>query len=117
VTRPASRPAPLRGVIARWDAVVIRWALDGCERTALLGGGAEGSVTDVATYRLPTAERRMRLVVELELILERVFADEERTRTWLRQPNRNLGGRTPIEVMAQSPEWIRWLIDAVGIAA
>ena len=109
---------PLKGVIARWDAMVIRWGLDGDERSALLGSGDEGPVADVATYGLATAERRMRLLVTLEPIVASVHdCDEERTRAWLRQPNVNLSHRTPLDVMTRSPEWILWLNRAMGVAA
>lgn len=108
---------PLRGVLARWDALAIRWGLDGDERSALLGGVHVEAVDDISSYGLPTAERRMRLLVALEPILRGVFVDEERIREWLRLPNRNLCHRTPLETMAQSTEWIRWLINVLGIVA
>ena len=107
---------PLNGVLARWDALAIRWGLDGNECSALLGGIHVGAVDDVSSYGLPAAERRMRLLVALEPILRRVFIDEERIREWLRLPNRHLCHRTPLEAMTQSPEWIRWLIGAIGTA-
>ena len=108
---------PLKGVIARWDAMVIRWGLSGNECSALLGSGDSGPVWDVSSYGLPTAERRMRLLVTLQPIVTSVFAgDEERVRAWLRRSNINLSGRTPLDVMMSSPEWIAWLISAVGVA-
>jgi hypothetical protein len=113
----AAAEVPLKGILARWDALAIRWGLDGDERSALLGGAGEGPVDDISTYGPPTAERRMRLLVALEPVLAKIFVDEESTRAWLRRANMHLQGRTPIEVMIRSPEWIRWLIDAVGIAA
>lgn len=110
--------APLKGVIVRWEAMVIRWGLEGDECSALLGTGEEGPVADISSYGLATAERRMRLLVTLEPIVASVHeADEERTRAWLRQPNVNLSNRTPLEVMTRSPEWILWLIRAMGVAA
>lgn len=109
--------APMRRVLARWDAVTVHWGLDGDERSALLGGCVAGPVDDVSSYGLPGAERRMRLLVELDLVLGQVFGDEAQICSWLRRPNQNLGGRRPLDVMAQSPDWIRWLIDALGIAA
>lgn len=108
---------PMRSVLAKWDALAIRWGLDGEERSALLGGWGDGPIDDVSSYGLPAAECRMRLLVALEPVLNKVFGDKLKTRLWLRRPNMNLGGRAPLEVMAQSPEWIRWLIDALGIAA
>lgn len=109
--------APLKGVIARWDAMVVRWGLAGDERSALLGSGV-GPVADVSSYGLSTAERRMRLLVTLEPIVASVHGhDEERTRAWLRRPSSNLSGRTPLDVMMRSPEWILWLIRAMGVAA
>lgn len=112
--RPA--PMPLAGVLARWDALAIRWGLDGEERSGLLGERIEGPIDDESTYDIPGAERRMRLLVELEPVVAAVLVDEGRTREWLRRPNRQLGDRAPIDVMSRSPEWIRWLIDSLGIA-
>ena len=57
---------PLAGVLARWDALAIRWGLNGEERSALLGDRIEGPIDDESTYDIPGAERRMRLLVELE---------------------------------------------------
>lgn len=108
---------PLRGVLAKWDAMTFRWGLDGDERSALLGGIHSGAVSDVSSYGLPAAERRMRLLLALEPILNRVFDDEEQLREWLRLPNRHFCHRTPLETMAQSPEWVRWLINALGIVS
>lgn len=108
---------PLKDVLVSWDSVIERWDLKGFERSRLLGGGFDGPVTDVETYRLLCAEQRMRLVVELDPVLHRVYGDVDRIRCWLRLESENLGGRTPLEVMARSPEWIRWLIDNLGLAA
>lgn len=110
--------APLDGVIARWDAMVVRWGLGGDECSVLLGTGDDGPVHEVSSYGLARAERRMRLLVTLEPIVASVHdGDEERTRAWLRRPNRNLSDRSPLEVMMRSPEWILWLIRAMGVAA
>jgi hypothetical protein len=106
----------LADVLARWDALAIRWDLDGDERSALLGGFVDGPVDDVNTYLLPAVERRMRLLVELEPVLATVLPSEKCIREWLRRANCNLGSRAPIEVMSCSPDWIRWLIDSLGIA-
>lgn len=111
-----SNHAPLNGVLARWDAIAIRWGLDGDECSALLGCFADGPVDDVSSYGLPSAERRLRLLVNLEPVLAEVLVDEDRIRAWLRRANANLGGRAPLEVMALSPEWVRWLIESLGIA-
>ncbi|SEL80812.1 Protein of unknown function [Sphingomonas palmae] len=114
----APRPVvPLTGILARWDAVAVRWGLSGDECSALLGLGNEGPVHLVATYDPSSAERRMRLLVEFDPVLIAVLGNEVRIRAWLRRGNRNLGDRSPLEVMSQSPDWIRWLIDALGIAA
>lgn len=116
MSRGAQASVPLAGVLARWDALAIRWGLDGQERSALLGCIPDGPIDDVSTYDLSTAETRMRLLVELEPIVSAVLVDEGRIREWLRRPNHQLGGRAPIDVMASSPEWVRWLIDALGVA-
>ncbi|TPG40578.1 DUF2384 domain-containing protein [Sphingomonas koreensis] len=108
---------PLREVLALWDGVVLHWDLRGDELSLLLDTGVDGPVDEAGAYRLPRAERRMRLLVELAPILASVLCTEERVRTWLRSANANLGGRTPIETMAQSPEWIQWLVTSLGVAS
>lgn len=108
---------PLSEVLNRWDELVERWNLNHVERSGLIGGCADGPVTDIETYRLLCGEQRIRLVVEFEPVLVRTFAGDARICDWLRRPNANLGKRTPIEVMACSPEWMRWLIDNVGLAS
>lgn len=115
----ASEPPaiPLAGIIARWEALAIRWGLTAEERSSLLGACEDGPVCDVSTYCHGAAEERMRLHVELEPVLITVLVEEDRIRDWLRRANRQLGGGTPIEVMASSPTWIRWLIDSLGVAA
>lgn len=112
-----SNEIPLKAVLARWDAIVIRWDLDPEERSALVGGFRDGPVDHVESYELICGERRMRLIVDLEPVLIKVIGDEERIRGWLRAPNANLGGRTPIGVMASSPEWMSWIIAHLGLAA
>lgn len=59
----------------------------------------------------------MRDLVELDAIMCRVFADEDRIREWLRRSNMNLGNRTPLEMMTRSPQWVRWLIDALAVVS
>jgi hypothetical protein len=108
---------PLREVLARWDALAVRWGLEGDECSSLLGVGPGGPVEDVSSYGLPGAERRMRLLIALEPVLDAVLGDDERIRAWLRHPNVNLRDHTPLQVMSQSPEWISWLIAAVGVAS
>lgn len=63
------------------------------------------------------AAREGRVLRAVQRILERVHGDEGRIRSWLREPNPNLAGRSPLSVMASSPEWMRWLIDNVGAAS
>jgi hypothetical protein len=109
---------PLCTVITRWDAMVIHWGLEVDDCSALLGEGTGEAVGDPSSYGVATAERRMRLMVTLEPIVTAVFeGDRGRVRAWLHRPNVNLRQRTPLEVMTQSPEWIRWLISALGVAA
>nr|WP_239024866.1 antitoxin Xre/MbcA/ParS toxin-binding domain-containing protein [Sphingomonas corticis] len=59
----------------------------------------------------------MRLLVALAAILRRIHADAGRTRAWLRRPNPTMGGRTPLEAMAASPDWTRWIVAHVEIGA
>ncbi len=108
---------PLKAVLARWDAIVIRWGLDPEERSALVGGFRKGPIDSVESYELLCGEQRIRLIVDLEPVLVRVMGDEGRIRHWLRAENANLAGRTPIGVMASSPEWMSWLIAHLGLTA
>ncbi|MGY2733586.1 hypothetical protein [Sphingomonas sp. UYP23] len=108
---------PLREVLASWDRVVIRWDLQEHECSLLLGVRFEGAIDDVDAYRFPDVERRMRLLVELAPVLATVLFSQERVRTWLRLENANLSGRTPIETMGESPQWIRWLVDSLGVVS
>lgn len=112
------RPAPpLHEVLSRWDELVDRWALAPEERSGLLGGFAPGPVDRIETYEVLCGEQRMRLLVELDPVLTRIWRDDWRTREWLRASNPSLADRSPIEVMARSPEWIRWIIDNMGMAS
>lgn len=113
---PSPHDAPLSTVLSRWDGLVVRWDLDGEERFALLGGMSADRIDQVASYDVSKVERRMRLLLELEPVLGAVFVRGERIRAWLRRSNRQLGHRTPLDVMASSPDWIRWLIDALDVA-
>ena len=108
---------PLHDVLSRWDEVVVRWALDPEERCALLGGFAPGPIDRIETYEVLCGEQRMRLLVELEPVLTRIWRDEGRIRSWLRTPNPSLADRSPLAVMARSPEWVRWIIDNMGMAS
>ena len=113
---PSPHDAPLSTVLSQWDALVVRWDLDGEERFALLVGMSAGQIDQIASYDVSGVERRMRLLLELEPVLGAVFVQGERIRAWLRRTNRQLGYRTPLDVMASSPEWIRWLINSLDVA-
>ena len=108
---------PLAEVLVSWDAVVIHWGLQGDEQSLLLGTGLRGPVDDADAYSVSRVEHRMRLLIELAPIVAIVLGTQVRVRAWLRTANTNLGGRTPIETMAQSPEWIRWLTTSLGVAS
>ena len=98
--------------------MVVHWGLTGDECSVLLGSGDASAVDEVSSYGSTIAERRMRLLVALAPIVAAVFdGDRHRTREWLRGPNSNLSFRTPLDVMMRSPEWIRWLINAMGVEA
>jgi hypothetical protein len=112
-----STPMTLNRVLASWEAIVVRWGLNDDECSSLLGGLPAGRGHGLAPFDHAAAEDRMRLVVELEPTLAWAFPDDGHTRGWLRRPNMHLGQRTPLEMMAESPEWTRWLIDAVRMPA
>lgn len=108
---------PPHATLDRWDDVVARWRLDPSERDALLGGFGLGAITDVAAYEAGLGEQRMRLLVALDETLQKVFGDEERARGWLRARNRRLGDASPMEMMATSSAWTRWLTDHLELTA
>lgn len=101
---------PLVAILARWDGLVIRWGLTPEERSLMLGCFDGGAIDDVATYRTAEAELRMRLLLQLEPILVQLHGSEKRIRTWLRRGNSSMDDRSPLQMMARSTEWTRWLI-------
>lgn len=112
----AGAELPLRSVIVAWDRIVRTWRLAPEERDALLGGVPGGDVALVPSYGADIAQVRMRLLVDLASGLKRVLRSDARIRAWLRRPNRHLCGSTPVEAMASSPEWVRWLTTAIEVA-
>ena len=111
----SSTKLPPDAVFARWEEVARRWALGAGQRSALLGGPASALPADIRSPEAELAERRMRLLVELDGTLRNVFGDDERLRAWLRARNRRLGGDSPLEVMTRSSAWTRWLTDHMGL--
>lgn len=109
--------APLQRVLDKWEATARRWEVTDEERLGLLGVTGGGPIHEVASYCQQGTEHRIRLLVGLDVAMDNVFGDDARTREWLRRPNMHMGDRTPLEVMTQSPEWIRWMIGALGAAA
>ena len=108
---------PLALVLAKWDRIARRWRLTPEERSSLLGGLPGGDVAQARSYGADVAETRMRSLVDLACGLRAVLRSDARIRAWLRRPNHHLGGSTPVEAMASSPEWVRWLFRAIGAAA
>lgn len=100
----------MRAMMARWDALRERWALEPHEEAGLLGDAAlTGPIGDVGSWHAPKMEQRMRLLIDLGAGLDSLFEDEQRVRVWLRRKTASFGGATPIEVMTSSIEWIRQL--------
>jgi hypothetical protein len=83
----------------------------------MIDGLTGGPVDCVNTCAAGRAEERLRVVVELDLHLSASYGDEAHVRAWLRAPNRNLDDRKPIEMMATSPEWMRWSIRSMRLAS
>jgi hypothetical protein len=54
-------------------------------------------------------EQRMRLLVDLGVALDALLIDGHKVCYWLRRPRESMGGRSPIEAMSTSVEWIRQL--------
>lgn len=107
---------PLTQIFVRLDAIAIRWGLDGDERSALLDGMVPSAVDAVQAYDAAAAERRARLLVELDTVAAAVLIDGCRIRDWLRRPNTALGGSAPLNVIANSPDWMLWLIHSLRVA-
>ena len=100
----------MRVMMARWESLCARWALDDGEEAALLGDASlVGPVGEVASWRASRMEQRMRLLVELGAALETLLGDDYRICVWLRRPRESMSGKSPIDVMATSVEWIRSL--------
>jgi hypothetical protein len=99
----------LRLVLERWKAVRAQWGLTFEEEGGLVrGSGFSGRVGEVNSWGAAGMERRMRLMIDLSLGLSTLFVSEDRVRNWLRQPLRSAHGRSPIEAMSSSEEWIRF---------
>ena len=111
------REVPLKIVLEEWDRIARRWRLTPKEHTSLLGGSPGGDIAQPPSYGADAAERRMRLLLELDCALRRVVRPDARIRTWLRRQNQHLGGATPMAAMASSPEWVRWLTKAIEVAS
>ena len=105
---------PLASVLSRWEMLKERWALDTHERAALVGGQMRHPDAPIEDYHLLCGEQRIRLMEEVDAIYARIVGDDEDVRAWLRRPNLNLANRTPLDVMAGTPEWMQWLIDNLG---
>lgn len=116
-SRARSAALPLKDVLARWDAIAVYWDLDEAERCGLLGSIEGGPVARVDSYDSARVERRMRLVLELDDELRRIFGKEVRAVNWLRARNRHLGGASPIELMSLSTAWMSFLVDHVELVS
>lgn len=100
----------MRAMMSRWEELRDRWALRPHEEAGLLGGAAlRGPVGEVASWRAPRMEQRMRLLIDLGVALDLLLIDGDRINYWLRRERDSMGGRSPIEVMSSSVEWIRQL--------
>ncbi len=105
---------PLAEVLVQWSSIAERWKLHPEELADLIGGPVRDRGAPLDGYLLLCGEERIRLIVEVEEIYSRIIASDDGVRAWLRRANLNLGGRTPLMVMAENPEWMRWLIDNLG---
>ncbi|WP_374125913.1 antitoxin Xre/MbcA/ParS toxin-binding domain-containing protein [Sphingomonas sp. 28-62-11] len=114
----APAPADLvefRGMLERFEAVVLDWELKPCETAALLAlpihsfarlrrtGGASIDV-----------ETRMRRVVEVAGLLRALLGEIAECALWLRRPNPGLiGRRAPLAVILGVDTGLRQLRDAL----
>lgn len=104
----------MRAMLARWEAVRLRWDLNPIEEAGLLGAPRlVGPVCEARSWASGGMERRMRLLVDLGDGLDLLMRSEADIRHWLRRPMAGIGGRRPIEAMATCADWIRCLRDAV----
>jgi len=113
VSEGATREA-LAVALRRWDDIVVRWRLDPAERKALVGGPGRIAGDEQTAYRLICGEQRIRLLVDVDAVLLRALGTDAAVRDWLRTSALDFGGRTPIVVLAASPEWMIWLLDRFG---
>lgn len=108
----------LRAVVARWDALREEWALTASEEAGLLGGARlHGPVGKVESWAAEGMERRMRMLIGLDVAIRPVLLTEVRIRSWLRRELAVLDDMRPLDAMASSPEWIRAFRDAAAVFA
>lgn len=100
----------MRAMMARWETLREHWALEPHEEAGLLGDSAlTGPVEEVASWRASQMEQRMRLLIDLGAGLDSLLLDRDRIRIWLRRETHSFAGRSAIDFMSSSVDWIRHL--------
>lgn len=116
------KPVDMSGPSLRSFAVISRdWALSEREQRDLLGGPTPRTLTEWLRaarmrerVRVPDAVLiRMQLLLQIRCGLKRPMPDPADQTAWLRAPNRDLGGRRPIEAMTESSHGLALVRDVV----
>lgn len=109
--------AELELAAARLRFVILasRWALDGRQAATLLGVEGELDLLRFGEHLYPLsreAERRMRILLELDALLRRYPPARVAPAMWLRCPNDDLVDElTPLEVLGFGPDAARQMLD------
>lgn len=116
------KPIDMSGPAMRSFATIARdWALSEREQRDLLGGPTPMTLREwLRAARLREKVRvpdgvlvRMQLLLQIRCAIKRPMPDPADQTTWLRCPNRDLGGRRPLEAMTESSHGLAQVRDLV----
>lgn len=104
-----------RGMLARFQAIVLDWRLTTCETAALLRLPPDACMRlgRVETVSVDT-ETQMRRVIDVAGLVGDLLGDAGDCAEWLRRPNPGIIGRLlPLDVMCDGGDGLRLLRDAL----